>query len=348
MCVKQHSMPEMYKWIHKYGGVVQSLVAAVGTPWLEASLGVLAAHHSCAGSTSRLTEIILADIPSASMTFLAQFSSITTMTLDSNHSTTAHSLRTELDLSDLQNLPHLVMLSLQDGKFEELNAAQHLTQLDVSRCQATCSADCRFVATIKELRIWQSGLERVHTNGIAACSNLEVLQMNIGYVSGVGPEASMAFCVNQEYDIPASLSDLTALTCLQLCHSHPSEDVHFGWLADLTSLQTLWIRVTVHTLELPASISALSHLRMLGVVNGAADGQSKLLFAFTGFAYLQKLTLRGSVQCGQSLAQLASLSALTHIELSGMHSVDVDTTAQVGLLAHKLGVTKPDVVFRLK
>ena len=187
--------------------------------------------------------------------------------------------------------------------------------------------------SIKELRIWQSGLERVHTNGIAACSNLEVLQMDIGYVSGVsgvGPEASMAFCFNQDYDIPASLSNLTALTYLQLCHSHPSEDVQFGWLADLTSLQTLWIRVTVHTLELPASISALSHLRMLEVVNGAADGQSKLLFDFTGFAYLQKLTLRGSVQCGQSLAQLASLSALTHIELSGMHSVDVDTTAQVG------------------
>lgn len=127
MSLKQHSMPDMYKWIHKYGGIVQSLVASVGTPWLEASLGVLAAHHSCAGSTPRLTEIILADIPSASMTLLAQFSSITTMTLDSNHSTNAHSLRTELDLSDLQNLPHLVMLSLQDGKFEELNTAQHLT-----------------------------------------------------------------------------------------------------------------------------------------------------------------------------------------------------------------------------
>ena len=87
---------------------------------------------------------------------------------------------------------------------------------------------------------------------------------------------------------------------------------------------------------------------MLDVVNWAADGQSKVLIDWTGFVFLKKLTLRGSVQCGQSLAQLASLNALKHIVLSGMRNTDADTTAQVGLLGYKLGMTRPDIVFNLE
>ena len=336
----------MYKWILKYGGVAQTLVASVGTPWLEAALGALVAHHSCAGSVPRLAEIILSKVPSAAMTLLTRFSSITTMTLEGNHDLGPFSPC--IELGDLQALPHLVMLTLQGGKFQELNAAQHMTGLVARRSQATCSADCVFVASLLELRICESGLVRLHTNGIAACSKLELLQIDSGYVSGVGPEASMAFCVKQNSKVPESLSNLTALTYLHLSHFHPSEDVQCGWLADLTSLQTLFINLAVHTLELPASISALSQLRMLDVINSAADGQSKVLCDWTGFAFLQRLTLRGSVQCGQRLSQLASLSALTHIALSSMHDSDAHTTAQVGLLGYELGMTRPDVVFSLK
>ena len=346
--LERQRLPDMYKWILKYGGAAQSLVASIGTPWLEAALGVLAAHHSSAGSVPHLAEIILSDVPAAAMTLLGQFSSITTMTLESNDHMTLHSLHPELDLSYLEDLPHLVKLTLQNGRFHEVDAAQCLTHLVLKQCRATCSGLGGFVASLKELYIWESGLVQVHTNGIAACSNLEALHMIDGYISGVSPQASMRFCDHQEYQVTESLSNLTALTYLYIFYVHPSEDVQFAWLADLKSLQTLDIGVKVHTLELPASISALSQLRMLDVVNSAADGQSLMLFDWTAFDFLQKLTLRGPIQCGQGLAQLASLNALTHIVLSGMHNSDADTTAQVGRLGYKLGVTRLDVVFILE
>ena len=234
--LERHRLPDMYKWILKYGGAAQSLVASIGTPWLEAALGVLAAHHSSADSVPRLAEIILSKVPAAAMTLLAQFSSITTMTLETNDDMTLNSLHPELILSGLKDLPHLVKLTLQDGKFHEVNAAQCLTQLVLKQCRATCTELWGFVASLKELRIWESGLVNFHANGIAACSNLEVLQMNDGYVSGVGPQASMRFRDNQAYQIPEFLSNLTALTCLHILHVHPSENVQFGWLADLKSL----------------------------------------------------------------------------------------------------------------
>lgn len=308
------------------------------------ALGNLLSHCIVASVPARLTTAHLSYVETGSVQALAHFDSLTNVTLDACLAGNGHLPNAKyVDLSSLGSLPSLTSLTLASGNFVQLQVLKHLTSLSVEFAQVDSVDSCQFVATLVTLVVSRSALDNFHANGISACSSLQSLQCQEGFIGAADASERMAF-QDSRHHVPQSMSKLTALTALDLRFvSH--RDVQLGWIAKLTSLQDVCVDVRADYVMLPMSISRLNQLTNLDI---SATGQIELNFDWSGLVALQSLLVQGSVKICQDLSDLAMLQALKRVLFCDMTCSDPFVTVQIGMLGHKLGATRPDVMFELE
>ena len=274
---------------------------------------------------------------------LALFDGITHITLDACLAHTDRPPDATIDLSSLGSLPSLTILTLASGNFVQLQALKHLTSLFVDFARVDCADNCQFMTTLATLGVSHSVLKRFHADGVCACSSLQSLHFQEGFVGAADASEHMAF-QDSRHRVPHSMSRLTALTALYLRFTTHT-DVQLGWIAVLTSLQHVSVCASADSVVLPISISRLNRLSDLEI---AATGQIEFSLDWSGLLALQSLRVRGPVKLCQDLSDLAMLQALKCVMFCGTLSSDPVATAQIGMLGHKLAATRPDVTFALE
>ena len=170
----------MFDWIQRHGKDVVTLVAACGSPFLEAALGALRSHQGQDESAALTVfhasrEIIPLTAPqplhNEVLLLLSPFMSLSSCQLDLGENRSGPLF----SLSQLHNLPCLTQLTLTGGNFDSLQAAQHLTYLSIRNSNAVCDEDCACVTSLVELRLSGARISNFPTYGVCACSQLQVL-----------------------------------------------------------------------------------------------------------------------------------------------------------------------------
>lgn len=119
------SLPNLLEWIRLHGDAVQNLGAECESQTLMASLCM---QKSC------LKMVSLMQLTSSILDVLTFFHTLTAFHLMPSTGET-------LSLQKLCRLPNLTSLELLDGSFTHLDAAAHLTWLNMFRCDALCCQD---------------------------------------------------------------------------------------------------------------------------------------------------------------------------------------------------------------
>ena len=176
----QHLL-DMISWIKQYGDTLEGLMSTTAASWLDVTLTALLALQS-PGHLSRLSTLCTVGLTPPLLPLVAQFRSIATFYLDCTPRDGSQGWPNELSLSPFESLPHLTLRTL---KAQHLEAAQHLTFLELHESQATCSAPSACVLTLLQLRVGESTLTGLHPEGVAACCNLLCLSSNNGYLSAM-------------------------------------------------------------------------------------------------------------------------------------------------------------------
>lgn len=348
-------LPGMFKWMQLYGKSVQRLVARCGSPYIESALGALLSHQHVVG-TADLTSVYLSPgangpyerLHDSVLVLLTKFSCLTACTLDMD-SLFAGPQQYEFNLCALEALPHLVRLELCNGKFVGLDYALHLTYLDLQTSQVECYGDCEFATSLVELHLVDMvRLENFHSQGVCACCSLQELECVQSCVLAGTPTESLSSLKDQEHHIPDSLSQLTSLTRFDFFHVNHGAQLQFGWLSQLPSLQDIRMTIDVKTAEFPPALSLLSKLTTLKIANRVPGSHIRFAFDWGRLVELRVLETHAQVRFTQTLGQLTCLARLNRVVLSHIGDSDEVTTTQIGLLAHRLGIERPDVEFVMK
>ena len=302
----------MFSWVKQYGNNVEQLVSTLSASWRDVGLTALLALQS-PGHLSRLSIVLTVGLTPSVLPLLAQFRSIATFCLECNPCDGSQGWPNEFSLSPLEGLPHLTYLTLGSAKAEDLEAAQHLTCLELRESQATCSTPSACVLTLLRLRIWASTLTGLHPEGLAACCNLMRLSCNDGCVSAT--DAANDLECRPDYDprLPSNLQALKALTSLTfVCKGSMTEQLQLGCLALLPTLEHLHISFTqpMQGPHLPECLSRLTNLSDLYISSRQSAGQTKFDFAWSKLVALQYLTVTGSLQSKHALSDLMYLGRL--------------------------------------
>ena len=168
-------------------------------------------------------------------TVLAQFTSIRKCDLAMQISTSG---RSNISLWPFEDLPHLQHLRIADAAVHDLNAAMHLTHLQLQNCRAFCSRDCSCVTSLLRLDVLRSSVASFHQRGIAACSNLMHLSLKRGCVVARDATETVRLNDNHRMQLPPGLSELTGLTELDFTHLSSHAEVQLSWLTDLPALES--------------------------------------------------------------------------------------------------------------
>ena len=74
-------------------------------------------------------------------------------------------------------------------------------------------------------------LQLLHTRGLCACQSLQSLHVNMSNITAVVPDEHMFLASGDFYQIPTSLSALTALTTLKVVSAGEDSVIKFDWLS---------------------------------------------------------------------------------------------------------------------
>lgn len=337
--IDRRRLPGMLKWIDEHGAAVKTLVFRTGSPWSEAALTALLSCCVVHKLPACLTSAHLMDVTDGSISLLGCLTSLTQIRLD------GRSASENLDLAPLQELPRLTTLSLANANCVSLSNLKHLTDFSAKVCRIWFQGNCAFVTALLKLSIDSTSLKQFHEVGISACSNLQHLECLGADIGAVNHEETMSFS-RTRLCVPHSVSALTALTFLRISYSN-NKCVELDWIGQLPSLQSVALHFCVEDMKLLASVGGLTRLTKMHLTNSLPKGQIHCSFAWPRLVALQVLTITGSVQFERGLSDMAQLLSLTHVTLEDMRQSDAKTVLQLGLLAHKLGATRTDVIFSL-
>ena len=221
LCLRHDLEPShlsgLYCHILQHGSSVKHLVTACGSPYLEAALAALQSNHKPAALVTFSMAHDGAVLPShdSALLLLVPFTALVSVNLDLQAgSDNAHSSNKAFCLQPLAALPCLSRLNLSSGNFQSVDAAEHLTHLSISNCQAECHEVCKCVTSLVELRLNCANLYCFHTTGVCACSRLQLLACIQSCIHAVEPEDTMHFADDYRHlaSVPSSLSCLTCLT----------------------------------------------------------------------------------------------------------------------------------------
>ena len=357
----KYDAPAVVAQVQKYRKCLQTVVADCNSN-VETALASLLSLQ-CPIRQAFLAQVNVRELPRNSIALLAQFTTLTACLLNrdaySNDTPPEGlSLSSSISLLPLGNLPHLALLDLHGGTFEDLNAAMHLTSLKLSWCQVTCSVECSCVSSLVHLDASNTSISNFHPQGLSACSALVSLSCAEVYKSADNISDAL-FLLDDEHwtwpdlpdghgevRMPASLSTLTALTRMTfevyMCDAH----LQLSWLNSLPALQHISIHMDTVKVDLPSSFSNLTSLSYLQLVNFASEGRMQLAPGLADLVALETLSLHGQAvgSFGHDLSNLLALQRLDKVKLSGISDTcSGDTVAHVAMLASKLARHKQDV-----
>ena len=262
--IGEHRTPSLLAYIKKHGAALHRLETGCA-PWHDIVLTALQNHPQ-----QSLAIVDFTRATQATISLMSVFETITTCSLANPTFTSEHT--SKISLEDLEGLPNLTSLELKGGTFTKLDAAQHLTKLSLRRAHGySYSGNPAYVKSMLHLTVSRSMLWRFHSCGLSACSNLLQLEIDGGSIyadeNDDDPSESM-FC-NGSCEIPFSLSNLTALTSLEIGYKIDVPDLDFDWLTQLSSLQHLSVGCdsSAGVMVLPNSLTTLSRLTSLCVGN---------------------------------------------------------------------------------
>ena len=304
----EYDVPAMIDRIQKYQKSLQTVVADCNSNVETALVSLLSLQ--CPIRTVFLAHVNVRELTRNSIALLAQFTALTACLLnrDAYSDDTPPeglSLSSPISLIPIGNLPHLALLDLHRGSFQDLNAAMHLTSLKLNWCQVTCSAECSSVSSLVHLDALNSSISNFHPQGLSACSALVSLSCAEAYISADSAYDSLclldtvhwAWLVpdvpdgHGEVRIPASLSTLTALTHVTfevyMCDAH----LQLSWLNNLPALQHINIYMNTVEVDLPSSFGHLTSLSYLQLVNYASEGEMHLAHGLADLVALETFEL---------------------------------------------------------
>ena len=248
-----------------------------------------------------------------------------------------------LSLQALQALPHLQCLALHSGLYCDIDAAEHLTSLSMTRAQAECTHSCLCVTSLVQLELESSTIIGLHANGLAACSCLEALRCMSSDICASDQAAAVD---RQEVQICASISSLTGLTKLKLGMYTQDAQVELCWLSRLSSLNRLWLEVDVHQAKLSNSFVTLSNLMALSLIGGSFQFD----FEWGGLPALQNLFCAGSsaaIGFMPHLIDVAAVRSLRTVTLADKHFCVAKTAFLVKTMVQWLQYNRPQVETRI-
>ena len=257
-------------------------------------------------------------------------------------------------LLPFRNLHHLKHLELHGGTFFDLHAPMHLTFLSLRWSSADCSEDFQSAVSLLEMHLWHADIAHFHSSGVTACSHLCQLSRGYSLVSCGNPGEVMCTGKGRYFDVfafsmPDSLSNLTGLTRLTiLC----GENLEFqlNWLTHLTALQSLSATFDDTSIQAPSTLSRMIRMSSLELLNVHVHPQkdTRVDCDLADFVALQSLTLSGNLRFKQKLQHLTALPSLKEIRLQDLDGCSGEAAARLGMLAHYIGIHRPDVCLVLK
>ena len=224
------SLLSLLDWIKKHASVEDLLLDI--SP--DASVAVLSALYM---SRCQLERVALT-AASTIVTLIAAFSSIGFCVLRLT------SMADTLSLQPLRALPSLETLRIGHGVFTDVaGAAAHLTELCFDQCLADCGTDCACVTSWVRLQLHTAIVKRFHTEGLAACSRLKVLQLTYAHLRQCGHAPDVDFGTAAVDS--SALSKLSALTYLRVGPCGSSDKRVLPWLGGLPELRHLDITCAI-------------------------------------------------------------------------------------------------------
>lgn len=158
-------LASMIAWVRRHGAQVKHVCSS--NPQMVAVLGALLSHKA------PLQRITLGS-SSGAIQLISAFHTLRQCNL-TMHLTTPEGAQ---DLEPLQALPNLDSLSPADATFKNLQAAVHLTSLQLSHCTALGAQDCVCATSLLRLAMINASLEDFHNMGLIACCYLESLTVS--------------------------------------------------------------------------------------------------------------------------------------------------------------------------
>ena len=283
-----------------------------------------------------VTTTYLTYVGAAALTLLAQFKFVTTCVI-------TESPDTQLGLA-LAALPNLTSLGLEDGDFDDIDAAVNLTSLKLLRSTATCSKACVCVTSLLELQLEDSDLD-LEQQGLCAFSCLQYLACVNSSVEGNIDADSLR--MNGEPKLPLDLSALMALTKLDLENNYCTHVLKLDWLTMLQDLKSVSVHLYASEVVLPKALSCMVNLTNLEVccdsVPNNHEAVLRMELKLTSLVSLQSLTLSSpTIDNGwHGLTDLVSLSNLKQIKYSCKPSAE--STQDLVELSLKIGSVRPDM-----
>ena len=329
-----HHLSSLKAWMRCYSSSIKNLIVLKPSPWLEAILAALQTTHSCLE-----TLFVVGPVQTAAVDLLPGFQSITKLMVHD------HGAYRSLDLNPLKELPQLTHLDLQQGCFNGIEVAEHLTALDLYHATVVCEQGCSFVTSLLHLTMWYTEVANFHQKGLPACSCLQSLTCQDSEILAVEADEGLICSDETELSIPSNMTALTALTQfaigMESCEDG-SMPVNLGWLTKLTALQYVEISLPTTTVEFPQSVSTMTSIRTLFVdlhcnTPTAEAADLKLDFDMSGLVSLQSFTLRRTSVIAHDMRRLALIQGLKQVVLEDVLPADVRTAQEMAMLAFQIG-----------
>ena len=334
------NLPILLNWVARRCKHLTHVVAATYGATQELVLAVL---YSC---TNYLTKIDLRATCQQSVSLLSAFKSVTDCTLDLDGAD-------HLSLRGLHHLDQLTRLAISGGldvcPVSDMDAAEHLTCLDLFHCEAVCAQHSASASSLLHLIMAGSSLTNFHPQGILGCTALQFLDFDNAAINASSPDEDFAFN-RQKVSVASGLSALTLLTDLHFKFNYERhvESLHF--MSALQSLQSLRIGLLGGPVKfaLPRSLTVLSKLEALSVNVFGSYYWFDCHFNWAALPVLRTVDLSAAVEVSAGLKDLVALSTFRGLCVRQSTKVNGDgtkaSTAPWVAFANWLGTQRPDVV----
>jgi len=308
-------MPSLLLWLRRFAKFVYTVKSFDNSPYQEMVLGGL----SC--PESELAHAHLTGVSSATLHGLASFSSLRRCHLNMSSDMPEDSL----DLQPLQFLACLSDLSLAMGMFFNLSVGSQLTNLHMIGSHVQCLQGPNHASSLKSLYCDYATLLDIHERGLSECIGLMKLALTETFILAAMPEETLAVGSCVEFNISASMSDLTQLSSLSI-ELASRQPIHFllDWVCDITSLVDLEVNVQSACL-VSDSLTLLSRLSSLKLSNLTTRSDERLLIGdvpWLAMQALQRIELTGPLAFDDGIIQLTTLQHLSFVSFSGLYSKD--------------------------
>ena len=266
-----------------------------------------------------------------------------------------------LDLKPLQPLANLQKLVLPDGLFITTQLPPHLTNLTLNHAVVTAAEQCSCVTSLKKLRLLDSQLIGLHSDGIAACSAVQVLVCAQGNLQAGMIHLCLAWSHELPFTVPPGLSSLEQLKYLSLAiasngASLPYDVAQHGHdlscLQGLTSLEELNVHSWAADIFVPSGVTTLQKLSKLSLSVAPNEererGDVPSVIFDVDWPALQMLKVlyigAPTFICRRSIVGLATVKQLAHITWVNAVPYDAESTYCFAALMYRLAKYRPEVV----